>query len=124
MATIYSINEDEWYDDLDEMLCQAEQDGEDEITHVYVAEKQPYTHSDFIFINALIDDITNVAYDEMADLSDEYINSVYAHFKDDANKSNIKQLIATYFDNNIPQPNFYKPKHIKYVTLDEVIKGQ
>lgn len=117
---LYSLNEDEFYE-LDELLDLIKYDYQDEIiTNIYVGEKNPVFHSNFVCGSSIIEDITNRAYENFDDLTDNYCGELETkeHYK------NIEKVILEYLNENISQPNFYEILNVRKVPLSEVTKEQ
>jgi len=113
---VYSVNENEFYE-LDEILDLIESDYEPgEITEIYVADKNPILHSRFVDGISIVEDITNLVYDNWEEMSDDYC----AELEMKEHTKNIENIVLDYLNKNVQQPRFYEAFNIKKILLSEL----
>jgi hypothetical protein len=113
---VYSVNEDEFYE-LDEILDLIESDYEPgEITEIYVADKNPILHSNFVDGISIVENITNLVYDNWEEMSDDYC----AELEIKEHTKNIENIVLDYLNKNVQQPRFYEALNIKKISLSEL----
>ena len=114
---VYSFNEEAYYD-MDDIIEMVEIDKIPKDRFVYVAEKVKYYHKDFIPLIDFQDELRNLAYDEVSEWCEGYV--------DDLTKEKVEalnQVIIEWFDKNIEQPRFFTVKNVRKLMLEEVLKG-
>lgn len=114
---VYSFNEEAYYD-MDDIIEMVEIDKIPKDRFVYVAEKVKYYHKDFIPLIDFQDELQNLAYDEVSEWCEGYV--------DDLTKEKVEalnQVIIEWFDKNIEQPRFFTVKNVRKLMLEEVLKG-
>ena len=116
---VYSIDDENYFDDIDDILDIISSDFKPgEIKDIYIAEKQTFTHSDFVDGSDIIEHITNFVYDNHGEYAENYCYSL------DSNKeifSDIENLIIFYLNNKVPQPSFFGVKNVQKILLDDII---
>ena len=115
----FSFDEDEWVlNDPDYILDQIEDDEITDEDFVYIADSEFMQHKDYLNISYLIESMCDLAYEDFEDC-DDYLTEFYK----DRNKSEkyieLENLILTWLNKNIKQPNWYKPKMLKKITIKE-----
>jgi hypothetical protein len=114
---VYSFNEEAYYD-MDDIIEMVEIDKIPKDRFVYVAEKVKYYHKDFIPQLDIQEQLLDIAYDEVSEWCEGYV--------DDLTKEKVEalnQVIIDWFDKNIEQPRFFTVKNIRKIMLVEVLKG-
>ena len=114
---VYSFNEEAYYD-MDDIIEMVEIDKIPKDRFVYVAEKVKYYHKDFIPLIDFQDELQSLAYDEVSEWCEGYV--------DDLTKEKVEalnQVIIEWFDKNIKQPRFFTVKNVRKIMLEEVLKG-
>ena len=114
---VYSFNEEAYYD-MDDIIEMVEIDKIPKDRFVYVAEKVKYYHKDFIPLIDFQDELQSLAYDEVSEWCEGYV--------DDLTKEKVEalnQVIIEWFDKNIEQPRFFTVKNVRKIMLEEVLKG-
>ena len=115
----FSFDEDEWVlNDPDYILDQIEDDEITDEDFVYIADSEFMQHKDYLNISYLIESMCDLAYEDFEDC-DDYLTEFYK----DRNKSEkyieLENLILTWLNKNIKQPNWYEPKNVKKITIKE-----
>ena len=110
----YSLNEEE-YHDIDYIAQELEDDKE--ILTVFVGEGIKPTHKQFIECIDICEEMQNYAYDEFDEYSEGYLDGITKEQKEELNN-----LIASWFDKNIQEPNFYRIKNAKQITREDFFK--
>ncbi|MBU0580761.1 MAG: hypothetical protein KKA19_06260 [Candidatus Margulisbacteria bacterium] len=110
---VYSLDNERYYD-LDDILEQVDEDTE----FVYRGVKNPYAHSDFIDGKAIIESITNGAYDA----SDEYSENYISHLEEKGKDYHlvIERLISEYLNKTVPQPDFFRVEKVEEIAMSEL----
>ena len=114
---VYSFNEEAYYD-IDDIFEMVEIDKIPKDRFIYVAEKVKYYHKDFIPLIDFQDELQNLAYDEVSEWCEGYV--------DDLTKEKVEalnQVIIEWFDKNIEQPRFFTVKNVRKLMLEEVLKS-
>lgn len=114
---VYSFNEEAYYD-MDDIIEMVEIDKIPKDRFVYVAEKVKYYHKDFIPLIDFQDELQNLAYDEVSEWCEGYVDDLTKEKVEDLN-----QIIIEWFDKNIEQPKFFTVKNVRKIMLEEVLKG-
>lgn len=115
MKYSYSLNDEE-YHDIDYIAEQIEED--ENIISVWVGETLEVKHSSYVDSEDLIEIMQNQAYDDVDELSYDYLEDFK---KEDAKELN--KLICDFLDNKAKQPNFYKIGKVEKITVDEFYKN-
>lgn len=110
----YSLNEEE-YHDIDYIAQELEDDKE--LLTVFVGEGIKPTHKQFIVAIDICEEMQNKAYDEFDEYSEGYLDGITKEQEEELNN-----LIASWFDKNIQEPNFYRIKNAKEITREEFFK--
>jgi hypothetical protein len=108
----YSINDEEYYDDLCYVLDMAR---DDELDTIYEAERTPCKHSDLIDPYLIIEQTQEEAYS----LTIEQIADTYL---DGLTKEDIEELgkvISNFLDEKLGPPNFYRVQNSRLVSIRE-----
>ena len=114
---VYSFNEEAYYD-IDDIFEMVEIDKIPKDRFIYVAERVKYYHKDFIPLIDFQDELQNLAYDEVSEWCEGYV--------DDLTKEKVEalnQVIIEWFDKNIEQPRFFTVKNVRKLMLEEVLKS-
>ena len=114
---VYSFNEEEYYD-IDDIIEMVEIDKIPKDRFIYVAERVKYYHKDFILLIDLKDKLQDIAYDEVSEWCEGYVEDLTKE-KEGA----LEQLITDWFDKNIEQPKFFTVKNVRKIMLEEVLKS-
>ena len=115
---VYSLDNERYYDDIEEILELIEEDYEDEKPkYIYEADKVIVTHKDYIDVDSLLEDMKDKAYEDYEEVS-------YGYLEDNRDIWNFKCLeayILDYMDKNFKQPTWYRVENIKKVVLNDYI---
>lgn len=114
---VYSFNEEAYYD-IDDIIEMVEIDKIPKDRFIYVAEQVKYYHKDFIPLIDFQDILQDLAYDEVSEWCEGYVEDLTKE-KEEA----LKNLIIEWFDKNIEQPRFFTVKNVRKIMLEEVLKG-
>lgn len=119
MEYVYSLSEDEFMD-IDAITDEIDETNSEEdnikVTHVYRGEKVPQYHADFFDVDSLIEDMTNRAYDNFDEHSDNYCNNL----EDKKHALNLQKVILDYLNENVKQPDFYSVENVQKITVEEI----
>lgn len=114
---VYSFNEEAYYS-IDDIIEMVEIDKIPKDRFIYVAERVKYYHKDFIPLIDFQDKLQDIAYDEVSEWCEGYVEDLTIE-KEKA----LEQLIIDWFDKNIEQPKFFTVKNVRKIMLEEVLKG-
>lgn len=109
---VYSIK-GEIFDTLKNILGELKNSDDENTTTIYRGVKIPYSHSNFIDGNNIIEDIVNSAYDAFDDMSDNYC----AELEAEEHTKNLEKIVLDYLNKNVKQPDFFGVKDIEKVLL-------
>lgn len=115
---VYSLDNERYYDDIDEILELIEEDYDSEKPkYIYEADKVKVTHKDYINVDSLLEDMKDRAYED-------YEEGSYGYLEDEKYIQKIEcleALIIDYMDKNFKQPTWYRVENIKKVVLNDYI---
>jgi hypothetical protein len=115
---VYSLDNERYYDDIEEILELIEEDYDDEKPeYIYEANKVKVTHKDYINVDTLIEAMKDRAYEDYEEGSYSYLEDE----KDILKIECLEALILDYMDINFKQPNWYRVENIKKVVLNDYI---
>lgn len=110
----YSLNNEEFnYDELDEAIRDAIDDPKiniGDVVTVYEGDAVPFKCGDFV--GSILDDITNTAYDEGGEYSEDYLADVTKEEEADLNKR-VADVVNQWADDYGYQPKFYRVDNAK-----------
>lgn len=106
---VFSLDGERYYDDADYI----EGEIDDETQTIYVGQKEVKTHSLYISIDNLIEEMKDSAYQDADEFAEDYLNDIKEH------KENIEKLILEYMDKNVSQPTFWSVKGVKEISVAE-----
>lgn len=108
----WSVNDEEFHDDLSYVLDMA---NDDYIDNIYEAEKVPAKHDDYINGWRIVEEIKERAYEELGEIPDGYLEDLSEKDIED-----LSELISNFLDHKIGPPNFYKVKNSRIVPISEM----
>ena len=115
---VYSLDNESYYDDIEEILELIEEDYEDEKPkYIYEADKVIVTHKDYINVDSLLEDMKDRVYEDYEEGSYGYLENE----KDIQKIECLEALIIDYMDKNFKQPTWYRVENIKKVVLNDYI---
>ena len=114
---VYSFNEEAYYS-IEDIIEMVEKDKIPKDRFIYKAERVKYYHKDFIPLIDFQDELQDIAYDEVSEWCEGYVEDLTKE-KGEA----LEQLIIDWFDKNIEQPKFFTVKNVRKIILEEVLKG-
>ena len=114
---VYSFNEEAYYS-IEDIIEMVEIDKIPKDRFIYKAERVKYYHKDFIPLIDFQDKLQDIAYDEVYEWCEGYVEDLTKE-KGEA----LEQLIIDWFDKNIEQPKFFTVKNVRKIILEEVLKG-
>ena len=114
---VYSFNEEAYYS-IEDIIEMVEKDKIPKDRFIYKAERVKYYHKDFIPLIDFQDELQDIAYDEVSEWCEGYVEDLTKE-KGEA----LEQLIIDWFDKNIEQPKFFTVKNVRKIMLEEVLKG-
>ena len=113
----YSLNSEEFFS-FDEILDKLEDEDGEDATHVYKGTCVHYKHADFFNASDIIERMTNRAYEEGDDFSDDYCSEL--ELKE--HKEKLTKIVLEYLDANVSQPSFYTVKDVVKITIEDLNK--
>lgn len=109
----YSLNDEEYYEDLCYVLDMAR---DDELDSIYEGEQVPHKHSDFIRPHYIIEQIQERAFDTVAEeIAREYLDTL-----SDIDIEELGEVISNFLDKKVGPPKFYAIKNAKLVPVREL----
>lgn len=119
MGEVYSLNgEDNWEDELEDVIQQAYDDGAAIGAAIKITQGDSIKaeHSDFVTGSSIIEYISERAYDEYGEWSEEYLTEV-SNNKEKSEE--FKKLIVNWLSENAESPGFYRVTNTK--EIEEII---
>jgi hypothetical protein len=114
----FSFDEEVWVLDEDYILDQIEDDEITDEDFVYIADAKFMLHKDYLNISYLIENMQDSAYEDFEDCGD-YLGEFIENKNKSKKYDELQDLILTWLNKNIKQPNWYKPKMLKKITIKE-----
>lgn len=116
---VYSLNNETYLNiqDILEMINDLSSEyKQSEQSFIYIGDKIELFHKDFFNVDSLVESITDGAYEESEDYSNNYI-SQYT----DEKKKALSSLVLKFLNENIDQPDFFHIENIKQFKLKDFL---
>ncbi len=114
---VFSADGKDFTDDIDYVLNIAKSRN---ITTIRVAQEVKKTHRDLVDIteiDSFIEQIQNSVYDEHNECSNGYLDDF-----DSNKKEKLTELVVSFLNKNVVQPNFFQVSNIENVSINEIEK--
>lgn len=115
----YSLDNERYFDiqDILEMINELTSEYKQlEHSFIYIGDKIELFHKDFFNVDNLVESITDAAYEESEDYSDNYISQFT-----DEKKKDLSSLVLKFLNENINQPDFFHIENIKQLKLKDFL---
>lgn len=111
---VYSRNEEDWQD-LESIMDGLEEDYEiGDTVKIFEGDAVAFAHDEFVRADRILEIIQDLAYDEMGDWQDDYLEDLA---RNEVKVSALNKLLIDFISANAEAPRCYKVENTKEITV-------
>jgi hypothetical protein len=110
----YSTNEEDW-NDLEDIMDDLECDYDaGAVVEIFEGDAAAFTHKEFIRADRIIEDIQELAYDELGEWQQDYLDDLA---EDKEKVKQLNELLIKFITDNCKEPSCYKVINVKKIKV-------
>lgn len=114
MSTVYSRNEEDWYE-YEDIIDGIEADYQSgDKVEIFEGDAVLFTHKEFINVDRIIEDIQEAAYDEIGEWQQDYLDDLAG---DKDKMIELNKLLLDFITENAKVPTCYKVVNVKEIKI-------